>query len=134
MEGLARGYNQAMPVSRQRFEQLVEEAAEALLAELPPHLRAEAATVVLRVAARPSRQQDPDGAGLLGLYEGVPLVERRPDEILWEPDCITLFYEPLAAEAASEAELRHEIRVTLVHELGHFFGFDEDELEARGWG
>lgn len=113
---------------------MVYDCAEALLGELPPELRAEAAAVVLDVRDRPTRRQDPDGAGLLGLYEGVPLVERRPDDVLLAPDRITLFYEPLRSQAGSEAELRREIRVTLVHELGHFFGFDEHELESRGWG
>ena len=123
-----------MPVSRQQFEAWVYAIAEALLAELPPALRAEAATIVLEVADRPTPAQDPDGEGLLGLYEGVPLVERRPDDLRWEPDRITLFYAPQIAQAASAAEVRREIRVTLIHELGHFFGFDEAELEARGWG
>ncbi|MBL8056069.1 MAG: metallopeptidase family protein [Anaerolineales bacterium] len=123
-----------MPVTRQRFEDLVFACAEALLAELPPHLRAEAATVLLEVADQPTPEQDPEGAGLLGLYEGVPLVERRPDDVFFQPDRITLFYRPLLEMAGTEAQLRREIRVTLVHELGHFFGFDEDELEQRGWG
>jgi predicted Zn-dependent protease with MMP-like domain len=123
-----------VPVSRRRFEELVFACAEALLAELPPPLRAEAASVILDVADRPTSDQDPEGAGLLGLYEGVPLVERRPDDLFFAPDRITLFYEPLVEQAGTEAALRREIRVTLVHELGHFFGFDEDELEARGWG
>lgn len=123
-----------MPVTRQRFEDLVFACAEALLAELPPHLRAEAATVLLEVADQPTAEQDPEGAGLLGLYEGVPLVERRPDDVFFQPDRITLFYRPLLEMAGTEAQLRREIRVTLVHELGHFFGFDEDELEQRGWG
>lgn len=123
-----------MPVSRQRFEKLVDEIAQSVLDQLPEDLRGLAADVILRVADRPTRAQDPDGDGdLLGLYEGVPLVERRPDDVLFQPDRITLFYGPLTGCVDSEAELRHEIRVTLIHELGHYFGFDEDELRARGW-
>ncbi len=123
-----------MQMSRPRFEKLVDEIAQSVLDQLPEDLRALAADVVLRVADRPTRAQDPDGDGdLLGLYEGVPLVERRPDDVLFQPDRITLFYEPLTACVDSESELRHEIRVTLIHELGHYFGFDEDELRERGW-
>lgn len=122
-----------MPVSRQRFEELVYQIAAALLEQLPDALQAEAASVLLEVADTPTPEQDPDGGGLLGLYEGVPLVERRPDDVFFEPDRITLFYRPLVAVAPTEAELRREIRVTLVHELGHFFGYDEDELTERGW-
>jgi predicted Zn-dependent protease with MMP-like domain len=122
-----------MRVSRKQFEKLVDEIAGAILEELPSHLRAEAATVVLEVADRPTPDQDPEGDGLLGLYEGVPLVERGPDDVLFQPDRITLFYGPLTESVDTEDELRREIRVTLVHELGHFFGFDEDELRERGW-
>lgn len=122
-----------MPISRRRFEDLVYQIAEALLEQLPDELQAEAASVVLAVADAPTAEQDPEGDGLLGLYEGVPLVERRPDDLLFQPDRITLFYQPLIEVAPTEAELRREIRVTLVHELGHFFGYDEDELTARGW-
>lgn len=133
-EDYTHGYNRPMPVTRKHFEELVDEIAAGVLEALPDDLRALAADVVLEVADRPTRAQDPDGDGdLLGLYEGVPLVERRPDDVLIQPDRITLFYRPLTRFAASEAELRREIRVTLVHELGHFFGFDEDELRERGW-
>lgn len=118
-----------MRLSRERFEELVFDIAEEVMAKLPDDLRAEAATVMLDIADRP-----PDGdADLLGLYEGVPLVERGADDFRLQPDRITLYYLPLLAASRDEAELRHEIRVTLVHELGHFFGFDEDELEQRGW-
>jgi predicted Zn-dependent protease with MMP-like domain len=124
-----------MHITRARFEALVDEIAEALVAELPPDLGALAAGVMLEVSDWPSPEQDPDGEGdLLGLYEGVPLVERGADDVLVQPDRITLFYEPLRSAADDEAGLRREIRITLIHELGHFFGFDEDELEARGWG
>jgi predicted Zn-dependent protease with MMP-like domain len=117
-----------MKISRERFEELVFDISEAVLARLPSDLRAEAETVILAIADEP-----PEGEDLLGLYDGVPLVERGPDDLLWEPDRITLFYEPLLAAADTEEELRREIRITLVHELGHFFGFNEDELRERGW-
>lgn len=118
-----------MRLSRERFEELVFDIAEEVMAKLPDDLRAEAATVMLDIADRPPGS-DPD---LLGLYEGVPLVERGADDFRLQPDRITLYAAPLLAASRDEAELRHEIRVTLVHELGHFFGFNEDELERRGW-
>ncbi len=119
-----------MRVSPERFEELAFDIAEQLLAELPPDLRAEAETVILEVADAPENG-DRD---LLGLYEGVPLVERHADATLLQPDHITLYREALQSLARTETELRHHIRVTLIHELGHFFGFDEDELDALGWG
>jgi predicted Zn-dependent protease with MMP-like domain len=119
-----------MRVSREFFEELVFDIAEEVLGRLPPDLRVQAERVMLDIVDRPGEEQ---GEDLLGLYEGVPLVERGADDVLMQPDRITLFFEPLAAAARTEEELRHEIRVTLVHELGHFFGFDEDELAERGW-
>jgi predicted Zn-dependent protease with MMP-like domain len=125
-----------MRLSRERFEELTFEIAEAVLAQLPPDLRADAETVLLEIADWPTAEQasGDEAYGLLGLYEGTPLVERHVDAIYWEPDRITLFQEPLQDLAETEAELRAHIRTTLIHELGHFFGFDEDELETRGWG
>jgi predicted Zn-dependent protease with MMP-like domain len=124
-----------MRVSAERFEQLAFEAAENILAQLAPHLRAEAETVILEVAGVPTPEQldDHDGT-LLGLYEGVPLVERHADATLLQPDRITLFQLPLQSVARTEVELRRQIRKTLIHELGHFFGFGENELHLRGWG
>lgn len=126
-----------MRLSRERFEALVDRVAEAVLAELPPTLRAEAEQVFLEVEERPTPEQrraleDDDGA-LLGLYEGVPLVQRGADSVLLEPDRITLFQRPIEMAARTEEEVRRQIRKTLIHELGHFFGFDEDELQERGW-
>lgn len=118
-----------MFVTQARFEQLVLEIAEEALGRLPPELRLVAGRVVLGVEAEPP-DDEPD---LLGLYEGVPLTERGPDDVFLEPDRITLFYRPLAEMCADEAELRAEIRITLIHEYAHFFGFEEDELTKRGW-
>ena len=123
-----------MRVSRERFEELAFEIADELLATLPPDLRAEAETVILEVQERPDPERLPgEGRTLLGLYEGVPLVERHADSVLLQPDRITLFQRPLQSLARTEVELRHQMRKTLIHELGHFFGFDEDELKKRGW-
>jgi len=123
-----------MRTSRERFEELAFEIAAAVLAELPPDLRAEAETVILEIEDRADPEQLPgEGRTLLGLYQGVPLVERLADSMLLQPDRITLFREPLQALARTEVELRRQIRKTLIHELGHFFGFDEDELKRRGW-
>ena len=123
-----------MRVSRERFEELAFDIAEELLATLPPDLRAEAEAVILDVANRSTPEQSPgEGGTLLGLYEGVPLVERHADGVLLQPDQITLFQGPLQSLARTEVELRYQIRKTLIHELGHFFGFDEEELKRRGW-
>jgi predicted Zn-dependent protease with MMP-like domain len=124
-----------MRLTRERFESLTFRVVEAILGELPPDLRAEAENVRLEIVEAPAPEQARNlGGSLLGLYEGVPLVYRRFDAPLLQPDRITLFQNNLQATARTEVELRAQIRKTLVHELGHFFGFDEEELRARGWG
>ena len=133
-----------MHISPERFEALAFEEAEAVLAQLSADLRAEAETVLLLTADRSARDAPQSGmtpalgtAGAsvtLGLYEGVPLVQRHADSVLLTPDRITLFRLPLQSLAQTETALRQRTRQTLIHELGHFFGFDEDELRVRGWG
>ena len=118
-----------MRVSLERFADLAFEEAEHVLAQLPPDLRVEAETVMLEIEDRAEGER-----GLLGLYEGVPLVDRHIDSALLQPDRITLYRATLQSLAYTESELRRQIRKTLIHELGHFFGFDEAELRRRGWG
>ncbi len=123
-----------MRVSPERFEQLAFEIAGEVLATLSEDLRAEAETVILEIADQATPVQVGERRGtLLGLYEGVPLIARHADSVVLYPDRITLFHLPLQGLARTEVELRRQIRKTLVHELGHFFGFEENELEARGW-
>jgi predicted Zn-dependent protease with MMP-like domain len=117
-----------------RFEQLAFDEADAILAQLPPALRADAETVLLVIEDQAGPAHDPGpGHLLLGLYEGVPLVERHADSARLFPDRITLYRLPLQSLARTEVELRQRLRRTLIHELAHFFGRDEAELAARGW-
>ena len=68
-----------------------------------------------------------------GLYEGVPLSERGAGYYGFLPDKITIFRGPLERDFPSE-DLEDQVRVTVVHEIAHHFGFDEDRLEELGWG
>ncbi|WP_397427940.1 metallopeptidase family protein [Pseudolysinimonas sp.] len=70
---------------------------------------------------------------LLGLYEGVALTERDRYGFGELPDRIVLYREPLLAIAETLDELRDEIHVTLVHEIAHYYGIDDDELHRLGW-
>jgi predicted Zn-dependent protease with MMP-like domain len=70
---------------------------------------------------------------LLGLYEGVAITERDQYGFGELPDRIVLYREPLLAVAESLDELRDEIHVTLVHEIAHYYGIDDDELHRLGW-
>jgi predicted Zn-dependent protease with MMP-like domain len=71
---------------------------------------------------------------ILGLYEGVALTERGEYGFGELPDRIVIYREPLLALCEDLDELKHEIHVTLVHEIAHFYGIDDDELHALGWG
>lgn len=78
---------------------------------------------------------DDDGP-LFGRYEGVPLTERtnwygRGGVIM--PDQVTIFRLPICAACANEDDVVHEVRVTVVHEIAHHFGIDDERLEALGW-
>lgn len=123
-----------MRLSRQRFQQLVEET----LGEVPEPLRRALRNVHVVVEDWPSPEQLasvglPEDAVLFGLYEGTPLVERGIDAPLL-PDRITLFQGPLEEACDTEDALREEIRKTVLHELGHYFGLDEDRLAQLGYG
>ncbi len=126
-----------MNISSDRFEKLVLDAERDVLAKLPPDLRADAEQAILDIADRPTSEQlarvNSDAGSLLGLYEGVPLIHRRPNSIILHPDRITLFRLPISSVCRTEIELKAQIRKTLIHELGHYFGFSEEELEERGW-
>ena len=106
-----------------RFEDHVERA----LAGLPPELRHAVRNVEISV-----EDEHPDEPDLFGLYEGVPLPERGD----WAgslPDRIRIFRKPLVESFSDAAELEEEIRVTVLHELAHYFGLDEPELDNLGY-
>jgi predicted Zn-dependent protease with MMP-like domain len=99
----------------------------AALDELPPHLAAALTNVA--VVVEDENAEDPD---LLGLYHGVPLPERG-DMAGLPPDTISIYRIPLEESFADPAELREEIRITVLHELAHYFGLGEDRLAELGY-
>ena len=116
-------------MNRQKFEELVDEALE----EIPEEFLAQIDNLVVMVEDRPTPDQDPDGDGLLGLYEGVSLAERGIDYYGVMPDQITIFREPHLALGLSRNALRTEIRKTVLHEIAHHLGIDDDRLHQLGW-
>ena len=100
---------------------------KAALDSLPPDLAAALDNVAVVI-----EDEHPDDPDLFGLYDGVPLPERG-DMAGALPDRITIFRRPLEEEFADPAELEHEIRITVLHELGHYFGLDEDRLAELGY-
>lgn len=112
------------PLSRGRFEHLVGRALDLL----PDELAALIDNVVVTVEDR-----HPDEPELLGLYEGVPLTERHDYGALVLPDRITIYRLACCEFCADEDELVEEVAVTVVHEIAHHFGIDDERLEQLGW-
>jgi len=117
-------------MTRGRFEQLVVEALDSLPGRFRAHLR----NVAVIVEDEPSPElleemEVPPGETLFGLYHGTPLTERPWDYGNALPDRIVVFRRPNEADCASEAEVVTNIGETLIHEVGHFFGLSEEEIE-----
>ena len=121
-------------MDRKRFARVVTE----VLNTLPEEFASRLANVEVVIEDEPSRAQlrsvglDPREDTLFGLYEGVPL-EERTSELPVLPDKISLFYRPIVEACDSEEEVRAEIRTTVLHEVAHFFGIDDDDLESWGY-
>lgn len=112
-------------LSAEDFEKLVVDELDALPDEMIDGLE----NVVFVTEDRPE-----DGSlDLLGLYDGVALTERGQYGFGELPDRIILFREPLLAIVESLEELKDEIHVTLVHEIAHFYGLDDEQLHELGW-
>lgn len=122
-------------LERSEFRRIVREA----VAELPPELLERVDNVEIVVERRPTAM-DRKIAGigprslLLGLYHGVPLPARGEGYNLVLPDKISIYQESIEAICHTDDEMREEIRKTVLHELGHYFGIDDDRLHELGMG
>lgn len=116
-----------MPVemTQARFEELVADALDLL----PSQFAAAMNNVVVLIEDR-----DPSDPSLLGLYDGVALTERDSDYAGVLPDRITLYREALLDMCGSEQEVVEEVAVTVLHEIAHHFGIDDETLHSLGWG
>ncbi|TDZ94671.1 Possibl zinc metallo-peptidase [Mycobacteroides salmoniphilum] len=111
-------------MSEQRFEELVSDALDAV----PPKLAAAIDNVVVLVQDR--HPEDPE---LLGLYEGIALTERDSFYAGALPDTITIYREPLLEMCSSDDEVVDEVTITVIHEIAHHFGIDDERLHQLGW-
>jgi predicted Zn-dependent protease with MMP-like domain len=122
-------------VSKQRFAELVEEA----LRELPQPFAQHLEEMSVEIKDRPTAKQlknsglDEDDL-LLGLYVGHPMTQRSVEYSGVLPDAIYIFQEDVELASDSEKELIEQVRVTVLHEIGHHFGMDEDDLDKLGYG
>ena len=121
-------------MQRKQFEKLV----LGVLRELPSEFRQRLENVAIVVKDRPPlellrRMELPAESTLLGLYEGVPLTERGFFGAPLYPDRIWIFQEPIEEACETEDEIKEEIKLTVVHEVAHFFGFDDEYLDDLGY-
>ena len=112
-------------MSTQRFDELVSDALDLI----PEELAAAIDNVVVLVEARNSDEPD-----LLGLYHGIALTERDSWYAGSLPDTITIYREALLDVCDSDEEVIDEVAVTVIHEIAHHFGIDDQRLHELGWG
>jgi predicted Zn-dependent protease with MMP-like domain len=127
----------AFHVSKERFARVVEQA----LAELPPQFAEHLEEVPVQIELRPSRRLlrsmgMEDDELLLGIYQGASLLNRAETEGRGSPapNHILIFQEDIELVSDSEQDLVREVRTTVLHEIGHHFGMDEDDLDELGYG
>ncbi|WP_159944880.1 MULTISPECIES: metallopeptidase family protein [unclassified Nocardiopsis] len=110
-------------LTRADFEELVADALD----QIPPELAGLMDNVVISV-------QDESPDGLLGLYEGIPLTERGDAYFGVLPDQIFIYRRNICAFCETPEQVVEEVRITVVHEIAHHFGIDDDRLSELGWG
>ena len=123
-----------MNLDQQEFDRVVDRAIRRIPREIRDHLE----NIVISVRERPSPDLladmglPPDDL-LFGVFEGVPLSDRSITDPPLYPDTIVIFQEPLEQACASRDELEEEIEITVVHEVAHYLGISEEELEDLGY-
>jgi len=115
----------SVQMSSERFEELVSDALDLI----PPALSRAIDNVVILVADR-----HPEEPELLGLYEGIALTERDSNYAGALPDTITIYAESLLEICDTEADVVEEVAITVIHEIAHYFGIDDERLHELGWG
>lgn len=122
-------------MERKEFRRLVREA----VASIPEELLRNVQNVDIVIESRPTaRDRKVAGIGprslLLGLYHGIPLTKRGAYYNLTAPDKISIYQDHIEAICETDDEIREQVRKTVLHELGHYFGIDDDRLHELGMG
>lgn len=123
-----------MRVSTEEFEKLVQRA----IADIPGELRGYLDNIIVEIEPMPSPQDlaevgIDDPTELLGLYHGTPLTERSVESGMQLPDRISIYQRNIEAVCDSHDEIVEQVRTTVLHEIGHFFGMDEEDLFDVGY-
>ena len=116
-------------MKREHFVKVVEETLDSL----PQEFRSRIRNVAVLVEDVPPNQPSPQAGQrrrlLLGLFHGVPTTKKSTFDLPMGPDHIVLYQKNIEAVCSSEAEVREQIRLTVIHEVGHYFGMDENQLK-----
>src|SRR5260370_15429511 len=116
-------------MKREHFGEVVEEALDSLTKEFRSRIQNVAVLVEDMPQNQPSSQSGQQRRLLLGLFHGVPTTKKSTFDLPTGPDHIVLYQKNIEAICSSEAEVREQIRLTVIHELGHYFGMDENQLK-----
>ena len=116
-------------MKREHFVKAVEEVLDSLPREFRSRIRNVAVLVEDVPSNQPSPRSGQQGRLILGLFHGVPTTKKSIFDLPTGPDYIVLYQKNIEAVSSSEAEVREQIRLTVIHELGHYFGMDEDQLK-----
>ncbi len=121
-------------MKREHFVRVVEEALDSLPQEFRSRIRNVAVLVEDRPPnhrrlKQPSPRRGQPRRLLLGLFHGVPTTKKSMFDLPTGPDYVVLYQKNIEAVCSSEAEVRRQIRLTVIHELGHYFGMDEEQLK-----
>lgn len=118
-------------MERERFVRLVEQVMDSL----PPKFQERIHNLAVLVEDLPPRNMMRKRPGdrrnrlVLGVFQGVPATQRSVFDLPHGPDRIVLYQKNIEAVCSNDAEIRHEVRQTVLHELGHYFGLDEEQLK-----
>ena len=112
-------------MTREQFTKVVEEVLDSLPLEFRKRIR----NVAVLVEDLPRDDFAPPGKLLLGLFHGVPTTRKSVFDLSTGPDYVMLYQKNIEAVCSTEAELRQQIRLTVMHEFGHYFGMDEEQLK-----
>jgi len=116
------------------FDRILKSTLDSLPVEIRKAL--ESVQVVVQEWPTPEQLDNvdlPPDEVLYGLFEGVALPEKSYPDTQYLPDRVVIYKAPLVEDFPDPRELEREIRLTLIHELGHYFGFSEEDLEKRGY-
>ena len=110
-------------VDPERFEEMVATALDGL----PPEFKERMKNIAVLV------EHGPGPRGLLGLYQGIPLTERTTNYAGVMPDRITIYQQAICAICNTEQQVVEQVRRTVIHEVGHYFGISDERLRELGW-